>query len=190
MRKESTDWLLVEEIENGDDNAFDELMRRYKCPVISFIYRMIGDAHEAEDLAQEVFVKAYRSIRRRKVHRAASRFSTWLFQIARNATLDHLRRRKRRPSESLTAVEERGGAQPGSQRTAVEEMASREIGEQIAEAVALLPEDQRAALALAEYEGFSASEIAATMQCSEKSVEGRLYRARQSLRQRLSHLLT
>ena len=189
MSQDQSDWLLVEQIKGGDDTAFDSLMERYKRPIMSFVYRMIGDEVEAEDVAQDVFVRAYRSIRKPGFHQATAAFSTWLFQVARHAALDCLRRRKRHPEDSLSAMDASGELSVGAGRTAGEESVARETGEQIAAAVALLPEDQRTALVLSEYEGLSYAEIAGIMKCSVKSVESRLYRARQFLRTQLADLL-
>ena len=185
----NTDWTLVEQVQAGDDRAFDALMARYKRPILSFVFRMIGDAVEAEDVAQDVFVRAYRSLRKPGFRQTTGAFSTWLFQVARNAALDCLRRRIRHPTESLAALDDQGESMPGAGRTAREEAAAQETGAQIAAAVALLPEDQRTALVLSEYEDLSQLQIAAVLKCSLKSVEGRLYRARQTLRHALAGLL-
>ncbi|MBU4198502.1 MAG: sigma-70 family RNA polymerase sigma factor [Verrucomicrobia bacterium] len=189
MSDEHTDWIIVEQVKAGDDRAFDALMARYKRPVINFVCRLIGNASEAEDLAQDVFVRAYQNIRKPGFHQTTGAFSTWLFQVARNAAIDCLRRRKRRPTESLTTLEEDGENLAVTARTADREIAVKEIGEQIAAAVALLPEDQKTAVILSEYENLSYVEIAAIMKCSVKSVESRLYRAKQFLRDRLRDLL-
>ncbi|HUK82521.1 MAG TPA: sigma-70 family RNA polymerase sigma factor [Verrucomicrobiae bacterium] len=173
-----TDFQVVERIQSGDDSAFDELMHRYKRPVVNFIYRMLGDACDADDLAQEVFVRVYRHLGE---YKPRAKFSTWLFALAHNAALDRLRWRARHPTESLDSVPE-PAAVP-------REIQTREIGEHIAAAVAQLPEDQRTAIVLAEYHGMSYAEIGAIMRCSEKSVESRLYRAKQTLRERLRLLL-
>lgn len=168
----------------------DELMSRHARPIKNFIYRMTGDADAAEDVAQEVFVRAYQTIRAHGLHqRRHARFTTWLFQVARHAALDELRRRRRHPAVSLEAMAEGGAALAAAGRPADEETAVREIGVRVARAVALLPEDQRTALVLQEYEGLSQAEIADVMDCSPKSVEARLYRARQFLRTRLHDLL-
>ena len=187
--EKDTDWSLVERVKTGDDRGFDALMARYKRPVLGFVFRMIGDAAEAEDVAQDVFVRAYQTIRKPEFHRTTAEFSTWLFQVARNAALDSLRRRKRHPAESLAAMDDNGESVAGGGRTAHEESAAREVGAQIAAAVALLPEDQRTAILLAHYEELSYAEIAGILRCSQKSVEARLYRARQFLRARLARLL-
>ncbi len=189
MPDKPTDWSLVEQVKAGDDRAFDALMARYKLPVLNFVYRMTGDGSEAEDVAQEVFVDAYRTIRKPSFHRTTAQFSTWLFQVARNAALDSLRHRKRHPAESLSVLEENGAMLAGAARTAQEESADKETGQKIAAAVALLPEDQRSALILSEYEDRSYAEIAAVLKCSLKSVEARLYRAKHFLRDRLRNLL-
>ncbi len=185
----TADWALVERVKAGDDEAFTVLMGRYRRPVLNFVFRMIGDAVEAEDLAQDVFVRAYRHMRQPAFHQTGAAFSTWLFQVARHAALDCIRHRKRHPSESLERLEDRGESTPDAGATAAATVAAREIGEQIAAAVARLPEDQRTAIVLSEYEDLSYARIAAIMACSEKSVEARLYRARRFLRKRLAPFL-
>lgn len=182
------DWGLVERVGAGDDRAFDVLMERYKRPILSFVYRMLGDPTEAEDVAQDVFVRAYRAMAGARLRRTEAAFSTWLFQVARRAALDERRRRWRHPAEPLCVLDERDDLIDGGGRTAAEEAGAREMGRRIAEAVARLPEDQRAAIVLAEYEGMSVRQIAAIMSCSGKSVEARLYRARRFLRKRLAPL--
>jgi len=180
---------FLERLQAGDEPAFRELLARWQRPVLSFVYRMTGDASTADDIAQEVFVRVFRRVGdfRRRPGRAS--FSTWLFQIARNAALDHLRHRSRHPTESLDALPGSGGTLASCGPSPAAATFSREVGAEIARAVAALPEDQRTALVLAEYEDTPVAEIAAIMDCSEKSVESRLYRARQTLRQKLAHLL-
>ncbi len=189
MPDEHTDWYLVEQVKSGNDDAFVTLMARFKRPVLSFVFRMIGDATEAEDLAQDVFVRAYRQMLRPDFRRTTAKFSTWLFQVARNRSLDCLRRRRRHPAEPLTGLEAGGKTISSPGVTAADGVMARETGDAIAAAVALLPEDQRTAIILAEYEELSYAQIADIMECSLKSVEARLYRARQFLRKRLAHLL-
>ena len=175
---EHADRSLVEQVRAGNDAAFEALMKRYKRPVLNFVYRMLSDAGDAEDVAQETFIRAYRRIAN---YRSQQNFSTWLFAIARNAAIDRLRYRQRHPTEPLDAMPE-----PAAVSSEVE---NRETGTQIAAAIAALPEDQRAALVLAEYHNLSHAEIAGIMRCSEKAVESRLYRARQAMRVRLRHWL-
>src|SRR5438128_5908955 len=165
---ELTDFQLVERLQRGEDAAFDELMGRYKRPVLNFAFRMLGEA-EAEDVAQDVFVRVYQRI---GDYRPRGKFSTWLFALARNACIDRLRYRQRHPTEPLDAAPE-----PSTPPVEVDD-----ISKHIAAAVAELPEDQRTAIVLAEYHDLSYAEIAGIMRCSEKSVESRLYRAKQTLR--------
>jgi len=167
----------------GDNEAFAELLTRYQRPVLNFVYRLLGDAAEAEDVAQEVFVRAYRHWAE---YDPCRKVSTWLFAMARNAAIDRLRYRQRHPTEPLDTVAAnliRGPADPSV------EAGTREIGDRIAAAIQTLPEEQRAAVVMAEYHGMSHAEIAAVMGGSEKSVESRLYRARQALREQLRDLL-
>jgi RNA polymerase sigma-70 factor (ECF subfamily) len=189
MLEEHHDWSLVEQVRQGNDLAFNTLMERYKRPILNFIYRMITDATEAEDVAQDVFARTYQAIRAKRVQATAGMFSTWLFQVARNASLDCLRHRKRHPAESLSAIEDHGASAAGTGPAAHEEAAVRETGRRIAAAIALLPEDPRTAIVLSEYENLSHADIAAIMKCSPKSVEARLYRARLTLREQLRDLL-
>ncbi len=181
------DLQLVARLQAGDDGAFDELMGRYKTPVVNFVFRMLNDAGDADDVAQEVFVRVYRHIRRFHAD-GRRRFSTWLFQIARNQAIDQLRKRKRRPVELRTFAEEDGQEPASSGRSADREAHLKEVGEAVAQAVSALPERQKTALILAEYHDLSHAEIAAIMKCSVKSVESRLGRARQTLRHALAHL--
>jgi len=183
---EHADLQLVEAIQSGNAGAFDELMRRYKRPVLNFVYRMLGDAVEADDIAQDVFVRAYQHIGIFQARKAEAKFSTWLFTLARNTVIDRIRWRKRHPTEPLELIEQSAAS---TEAGVAEQVSTREIGEHIAAAVATLPEDQKTALILAEYNGLSYTEIAQIMRCSQKSVEARLYRAKQTLRKRLQFLL-
>ncbi len=176
-----SDVEVIRRIQSGDDSAFDELMGRYKRPVVNFIVRMVGNADDADDIAQEVFVRVYQKL---GTYRPETKFSTWLFALARNAAINRLRWRKRHPTESIDPE----SPLPAATDTA-DDVDAREIGKLIAAAVAELPEDQRTVLVLAEYQGMSHAEIGAVMHCSEKSVEARLYRAKRTLRKGLRPLL-
>jgi len=160
---------------------FEQLLGQYRRPVLNFVRRLIGDAAEAEDVAQEVFVRAYRHFGE---YDASRKFSTWLFAMARNAAIDRLRHRARRATEPLEA------AGPVADAASVSgEVVARETERRVAAAVAALPEEQRTVVVLSVYQGLSHAEIAAVMEVSEKSVESRLYRARAVLRERLGDLL-
>ena len=183
-RPEQTDAELLVRIQGDSDAtaAFDELMARYKTPVINFAYRLLGNASDAEDVAQEVFVRVWQH---RAEYDPRRKFTTWLFALARHTAIDRLRYRQRHPTEPLADAVV--AASPA--RGPLAEAADRELGSQIAAAVAELPEDQRTALVLAEYHDQSHAEIGLIMHCSAKSVESRLYRARQFLRGKLAWLL-
>lgn len=183
---QQTDIELVVRIQGGDAAAFDEFMQRYKHPVLNFVYRMLGDASDAEDVAQEVFVRAYQRLGAFEIRSAETKVSTWLFALARNAAIDRLRWSKRHPTDSLESAPE---ISLSTTTDAAGEASAHEIGQHIADAMAALPEDQRTALVLAEYQGLAYAEIAQVMKCSEKSIESRLYRAKQTLRKRLEFLL-
>lgn len=163
---------------NQADAAFEQLLAQYRRPVVNFVYRMLGDATEAEDVAQETFVRAYRHFGEYDSNR---KLSTWLFALARNAAIDRLRYRQRHPTAPLEAAPEPS--------TVSNEVANRELGERIAAAIQTLPEDQRTATILAEYHDLSHAEIAEIMDCSVKSVESRLYRAKAALREKLRGFL-
>ncbi len=171
----------------GDDDAFTELMGHYKGPILNFVYRLTGDAAGAEDIAQDTFVRAYRNLDRFAFRKPSDRFSTWLFQLARNAAIDAMRRRQRRPAQSLEMTPE--GELSGGQSNPSDQADLREREALIMTAVMDLPEDQRTALVLSVFEDLSCGEIASVMQATTKSVESRLYRSRQYLRVRLGKLL-
>jgi RNA polymerase sigma-70 factor (ECF subfamily) len=171
----TTDSTLVAEAQAGDDAAFSEIMRRWQRPVLNFVYRLLGNAADAEDVAQEVFARLYQHL---ADYRPSQKFSTWLFALARHAAIDRLRWRQRHPTESLDTVAALGERGPSPSESA----AHTELGDQIAAAIAALPEEQRSAIVLSEYHGLPDAEIAAIMNCSRKSVELRLYRAKQTLR--------
>ena len=173
---QQTDLELVVAVQAGDDAAFDELLRRYQRPVVNFCYRLLNDAGDADDIAQETFVRVFQHI---GDYKPSHKFTTWLFALARHACLDRLRWRKRHPTEPLDTAPE--------PVTTTEEVQMRELGAQIAAAIATLPEEQRTVVVLAEYHDLSYAEIAGIMRCSGKSVETRLYRAKQTLRQLLAH---
>jgi len=176
---------LLGRVQEGDDAAFTELLERYRALLLNFVYRLLGgDAATAEDVAQEAFVRAYQHAGEYRPDQGSVR--TWLFALARHRAIDEVRRRRRHPTASLEAAPT--PAAPPHQGVA-EQSTAREVGTEIAAAVAALPEDQRTTVILTEYHGLSHAEVAAVLGSSEKSVESRLYRARQTLREKLRHLM-
>ena len=172
-------------LQNGEDGALAPLMQRWEAPVKRFIFRLIGNATEAEDLAQEVFVRIYT---KRASYRVGAKFSSWCFSIAANLAKNRLRWWRRRPSLSLNAWSEAGGDTPDESPAGAQashEAVRHEQIEAVQTAVAALPLDLRTALVLFEYEEQSVADIGAALNCTAKAVENRLYRARQQLKQML-----
>src|ERR1700759_4021734 len=142
---------LMLRVKRGDEAAFAELVEKYKQPVMNLIYRILRDATEAEDLAQNVFVQVYKSAHR---YERTAKFSTWLFTIARNLCLNEIRRRSRHPPESLEETHGENDKQPSRQfedkniALATENVLQSELAKKIEEALAELPENQRTAILL------------------------------------------
>lgn len=176
----------------GDDLALNELMARWQKPLVRFIYRHTASEPDALDLAQETFVRVYKY---RANYDARGRFSTWLYTIAGNLCRNHARWKARHPTVSLeakaSAESERtlGDQIPDSTRPPAEDADGHELAGAVRDAIQALPDDQRTATILYEYEDVSYADIARVQSCSVKAVEARLYRARQTLRERLAHWL-
>ena len=170
-------------IRSGDTAAFEQLMEEFQRPILAFVYRMIGDAEEAQDLTQEVFVRAYRAIQAPRFALKSATLSTWLFQVARNAAIDHLRKRTRKPFLSIELFPGHQEKMPTTAPQPDEQIAVDELQTRIQQALLQLPEDQRTALTLSVYHEQSHEQIAAVLKCSAKSVESRIYRARKKLAQ-------
>lgn len=189
MTSSDSDVALMLRVRDGDTDAFRELIERHQRAVVNTIHRAIGDAWEAEDLAQRVFLQVHRSAKR---YQPTAKFTTWLFAITRNTILNEHRRRSRHPSESLDALQEpRGPESTGWQaadtsvRDPAQEAVERELQEKIMEAVRELPEAQRTAIILCRYEGLSYEEIAEVLGCSVSATKSLLHRARLTLKEKL-----
>lgn len=183
-----SDEQLMRRLQAGEDAALAPLMQHWEAPVKRFIFRLIGNTAEAEDLAQEVFVRIYT---KRASYRVGAKFSTWCFAIAANLTKNRLRWWRRRPALSLEAWTEAGHEPVDESRTGGEasgQVVRHEQAVAVQQAVAALPVDLRTALVLFEYEQQSMTEIAEALDCTPKAVENRLYRARQRLKQVLAPL--
>ncbi len=175
----------------GRDSALNALMARHAEPLLRYLIRLLQNETEAEDLAEETFVRVYQNLDR---FRLGARFTTWLYAIATNLARDRRRWHARHPQVPLEAESGADGASlrdtlPGAERTPAEVLEAGERAEAVRRAVAALPEELRIPLVLAEYEEQSHAEIAAILKCSPKAVEMRVYRARQQLRQCLAPLL-
>jgi RNA polymerase sigma-70 factor, ECF subfamily len=186
------DAALMLRVKQGDTAAFAVLVEKYKQPVLNVVYRMLRDASEAEDLAQNVFVQVYKSAHR---YKRSARFSTWLFTITRNLCLNEIRRRSRHPAESLDAPHPQQPDQPlhqvedKSARAPAEHLLGRELEEKVEQAVAALPDNQRLAILLCRQEELSYEEIAAVLGCSLSAAKSLIHRARETLKLRLKPYL-
>ena len=177
----------MREAREGGRAAFAELVRRHHLQVLALSRSMLGDDAEADDAAQEVFLKAWRALGR---FAGDSGFGTWLYRIASNHCLDLLRQRSRRRTESLDElVEGEGDALErvlGSSAGPSDALEAADLGARV---LASLPEEQRLALVLRETQGLRYDEIAQVMGCSVDSVKARLRRAREGLEKSLRHFL-
>jgi RNA polymerase sigma-70 factor (ECF subfamily) len=187
---DASDLELVRRAQRGERGAFDLLVLRYQHKVIKLVARLLRDPAEAEDVAQEAFVKAYRAL---ASFRGDSAFYTWLYRIAVNTARNAMASRQRRPLDyeaeltegEQTAVEARLRHTDTPEATVL----SEEIRETVNRAVAALPEDLRTAIILREVEGLSYEEIATAMDCPVGTVRSRIFRAREAIDRSLQPLL-
>jgi RNA polymerase sigma-70 factor (ECF subfamily) len=186
------DAALMLRVKQGDREAFAALVDKYKQPVLNLLARMLGDPAEAEDLAQNAFVQAYKAAHRYEI---SARFSTWLFTIARNLALNELRRRSRHPADSLEALAEAPPDQPARQYPDARSLEptthllQRELEHKVAEALARLPEKQRAAILLCQQAELSYEDIARVLGCSLSATKSLIHRGRETLKQLLKPYL-
>jgi RNA polymerase sigma-70 factor (ECF subfamily) len=188
---DAMDWADMERLQAGHDAALNDLMARHATPVFHFLCRMTGNEDDANDLAQETFVRVFRS---RATFRPGQKFSTWLFAIAANLARNHFRWRSRHPAVSLDAESTECeppllNSLPANSPAPNEQTLASERAAAVRAAVRQLPEDLRAAIVLCEWEERSVAEAAAILDATPKAVESRLYRARQALRERLKSWL-
>ena len=180
------------QVKKGQPAAFETLMHKYYKRILNFIYRIVGDRQAAEDLTQEVFIRVYQSAPR---YHPKARFQTWIFTIAKNLSLNEVRNRRRKSGISLQEeiktphgdmvrqIEDPGAVHAG------DKLAGQEKQALVREAVHSLPENQRMAVLLRRYEGFSYEEIAGTLQCSVSAVKSLLNRAKENLKERLKSVI-
>lgn len=174
----------------GRESAFRELVRRYERPVFSLVYRLVRDRDTAEDLAQETFVKVLNNIER---YRPEFKFSSWLFKIANNVAIDHLRKRNvdtvsldgSRWATSTEEMQATSVQAVDSSQSALEELESRELGGAIERAIGSLRPEYRACILLRHVEDRSYEEIAATLDLPLGTVKTYIHRARHELRKAL-----
>ncbi len=182
------DWDLVARARTGDMESFARLVHRYEGPLIHFCYRMVGSHQDAQDLAQESFVRVYRYLDRLQPE---AKFSTALFGMARNLTLNFLRdsaRRGRGKHWSLHENIDEVRSLADESHRPDREARLREIEQVLEEALSSLSPEHREVLILREIQGLDYDAIAAIVRCRKGTVKSRLARAREQLRTRLSEL--
>jgi len=181
---------LMLRVKEGDGTSFGVLLEKHRASVIHFVYRLVQEQAVAEELAQEVFLRVYRS---RSSYEPTAKFKTWLFRIATHLALNWLRDEKHeRGQERLDEV---SGDLPVRQvcdrRPSVEQELVYQVKlEEVRRAVAALPEKQRAAVLMHKYEEMEYAQIAKVLGCSESAVKSLLFRAYETLRARLAHMET
>lgn len=179
--------------QRGREDAFAELVRRYERPVFSLVFRIVRDAATAEDLAQDAFIKVLNHLEK---YRPEFKFSSWLFKIANNVAIDHLRRRQIQTisadgsphAGSAAEVDATSFEIADSAENALDELEARELGSQIERAIGQLRPEYRTCIVLRHVEGRSYEEIAATLDLPLGTVKTYIHRARLQLRDLLEHL--
>ncbi|PVZ64941.1 RNA polymerase sigma factor RpoE [Pelagibaculum spongiae] len=191
MSEQDLDRRLVERVQEGDRKAFDLLVLKYQQRILNLIGRYVRDFGDAQDVAQETFIKAYRALPR---FRNESAFYTWLYRIAINTAKNHLAALSRRPpghSDLEASEAEQFSADSGLHEQGGPErlIARDQLKDVIFETIEKLPEDLRTALTLRELEGFSYEQIAEVMGCPVGTVRSRIFRAREAVEKRIGPML-
>ncbi|MBA2876271.1 RNA polymerase sigma factor SigW [Thermaerobacillus caldiproteolyticus] len=179
----------IKAIKKGDQNAYAEIVELYKDKVYRLCYRMLGNRHEAEDAAQEAFVRAYINIH---TYNTNMKFSSWLYRIATNLSIDKIRKKK--PSVYLD--EEVSGTEgltvysqlPSTEASPEETLESLELQETVQKAIEKLPEKYRSVIVLKYIEDLSLQEISEILDIPIGTVKTRIHRGREALRKHLGHL--
>lgn len=178
----ATDQQLVARVQKGDSRAFDLLVLKYQHKIFSLISRYVRDADEVQDVAQEAFIKAYRSL---PSFRGDSAFYTWLYRIAINTAKNHLVSRSRRPPGSDVEPEQAEYFESGGGLRNIETPENALFGEElksvVKDAISALSEDLRTAITLREFDGLSYEDIADIMDCPVGTVRSRISRAREAI---------
>ncbi len=188
----TTDADVMLRVKAGDDCAFDYLVQKYRRPMIGFMYRMTHNAAVAEDLAQEIFLRIYRS---RASYEPSAKFTTWLYRIATNLAVNHARdTRHERPENtvSLDEPDDKTGTSmdlPDSSLSVEENLVRRERLKAIRERVQQLPERQRMAVIMHKYQQMDYRQIAEVLKLSESATKSLLFRAYETLREQLKEFI-
>ena len=177
---QQTDSDLVERCLQGERTAFAAIVERYKARIYYIAYSMTHSHADADDLSQEAFIKAYENLHRFKL---GTSFRSWICRIVVNLSIDHLRRKKRHPTDSLE--NHKFELVNRNQNNPHKDLLSKELMDNITAAIDSLPQSQKTVVVLREIERMELPEIAAIMQCSQSTVRWRLHYARKKLRNKL-----
>ncbi|WKJ88667.1 RNA polymerase sigma factor RpoE [Methylomonas montana] len=187
---EDLDQELVQRVQQGDKSAFDLLVIKYQHKIVHLVNRYVKDPSEAQDVAQDAFIKAYRAL---GDFRGDSAFYTWLYRIAINTAKNYLLSRSRRHFDYEIDVQDAEQVENAPQLKDIETPENLLMNEQIVAvikaAIEKLPEEMRVAITLREFEGMSYEEIAEAMDCPIGTVRSRIFRAREAIDQKLNPLL-
>jgi RNA polymerase sigma-70 factor, ECF subfamily len=178
--------LLVRE---GDGASFTVLLERHRAPITHFLFRMVQNPAIAEELAQDVFLRVYRS---RASYEPTARFATWVFRIATHLALNHIRDRRHEKGAERIDDDPRESVvrQLRDREMTVEQLMLRQARlDEVRQAIENLPAKQKAAVLMHKYEEMEYSQIAAVLECSESAVKSLLFRAYETLRSRLAHMV-
>jgi RNA polymerase sigma-70 factor (ECF subfamily) len=181
------DAQLMLQVREGDETSFALLLDRHRAPVVHFLYRMVGNQAVSEELAQEVFLRVYRS---RQSYEPTAKFTTWLYRIATHLALNTIRDgKKEKGMQSLDAELPDGRERQiaDGSHTVEQELVKGARAREIRAAVQGLPEKQRAAVLMHKYEGLGYAQISKVLECSESATKSLLFRAYETLRVRLAH---
>ncbi len=175
-----------------DAGAYDELIRRYQRKIYQLVYNMTSNRHDAEDLTQDVFVKAYSALQHFK---GDSAFYTWVYRIAVNRTINFLKKRNRNPGLSLDDLDQAVERDPDyvelqSRESPVRDLALSELQKKLNEALQTLSENHRTVVVMHDIQGIQHEEIARIVGCSEGTVRSRLFYARRELQKQLAEYLS
>ena len=190
-----TDVQLMLDVKAGDEASFELLLHRYRTPLVNFLYRMVRSREQAEDLAQEVFLRVYRA---RADYVPSAKFTTWLFRIATNLALNSVRDTRHQKLEVSIDAPITTDAEDGDERTLDVPEKNPNIEQHLVEdtrrrmirhAIDKLPEKQRAAVLLHKYQELDYAEIAKILACSESALKSLLFRAYETLRVELAPLV-
>jgi RNA polymerase sigma-70 factor (ECF subfamily) len=188
----SSDAEVMLRVKTGDQAAFNYLVQKYRRPLVSFMYRMARNAAVAEDLAQEVFLRVYRS---RESYEASAKFTTWLYRIATNLAVNHARDTRHERPEVMVSLDEPDEATgmtmdlANGEMTAEQAMVRRERLMGIRRRIEALPERQRLAVVMHKYQQMDYQQIAEVLELSESATKSLLFRAYETLREQLKEFI-